>query len=836
MRPLPTLVLFAIVLSLASAVVNAATVETSEESMPSSEVKAGSDEATEADWARAGRNPKDKRALTADPQLVTMQFRDAPIDSMLERLAQTLHVAFIKSGELKETVSIINAQKMPPEEALQLVEAALALKGYSLVRLGPKLYQIVGKDRVVATGAPLIRDPSQAISATGEFVTTVVRLKHAKPDILSDALEDLVDTKIGEKIVCHEPAGALVISATARNLERLVRLVETLDVPDIKLRKVTAVIDLEHASPITVVKQLNAMMGKDDPNPTTLVPESRLKKVIVSASDRKRIEQIRDLIRNLDQPGSKPPAQVARVYRLKRAPAATVAGILSALYGDVKTASAAPSEDSQDLQYLNSPKGDSDESIFDTPSAGPAGGATQGATHGAVIVKEKADRPNRSLSADQAGPSIRPPSHSVRIVAEPLTNSLAILASEEDHAQVEETIAALDINPMQVLVEVVIAEVQMSRGHHFGIDLANLSGSNDIRTDFGKLAKNDGNNTNLTGMRAYVLSGDSFRALVHALHTDANVNVLASPKLFANNNQDAQILIGRQMPVLTGRTVTSGGNLLSNVDYKDVGTKLKIRPQINLDKAVTLKLQQEVKTVTGTGVEGNPILDTRQAQTTATVMDGEAVVIGGLLQDEDSVILQRVPGLGRLPILKWFFGTRDRETSKRELVFVFRPHVVEGPGTTPPGVPSEASRMSSYLLDKSPFRDRNIRAMPVSVVPYSKYVPEHREHTREYREDLRELAEARDAGREAGKKADPTRPWKLTSQSKTVKPATTRYLELRQQLYGATDKPTKTKSSRHDFDRTRIHGSVHSSESSSDRSTISTGSRLPCGGCQGTLN
>jgi len=168
-------------------------------------------------------------------------------------------------------------------------------------------------------------------------------------------------------------------------------------------------------------------------------------------------------------------------------------------------------------------------------------------------------------------------------------------------------------------------------------------------------------------------------ALVNLYKTDSDVNILSTPYLLVNNNQEAEIKVGKRVPMVTATRITEDETVVKTYTYEDVGIVPKITPQINPEGFVTLKIHQELQKVLGETIHDAPVLAKRETDTTVTVRDGQTIVIGGLMREDKSVVERRVPGLGRIPGLGWLFKRKIEVTEKISLVIFLTPHVVTTP-------------------------------------------------------------------------------------------------------------------------------------------------------------
>ncbi len=272
------------------------------------------------------------------------------------------------------------------------------------------------------------------------------------------------------------------------------------------------------------------------------------------------------------------------------------------------------------------------------------------------------------------------------IVADKLTNSLIIIAAPTQYEDLEKIIAKLDIPRQQVLVEALVAEVTLEKFLNLGVEWAIME---ELRPD---KAHQPFGGTHF-GMRPELLAGTLYGmtlglykdeatnigALVNLYKTDSEFNILSTPYLLVNNNQEAEIKVGKRVPMVTATRVTEDETVVKTYTYEDVGINLKITPQINPEGFVTLKIHQEIQKVLAETIHDAPVLAKRETDTTVTVRDGQTIVIGGLLRDDKSVVERRVPGLGRIPGLGWLFKRKIEVTEKISLVIFLTPHVVTTP-------------------------------------------------------------------------------------------------------------------------------------------------------------
>ncbi len=288
----------------------------------------------------------------------------------------------------------------------------------------------------------------------------------------------------------------------------------------------------------------------------------------------------------------------------------------------------------------------------------------------------------------------------MRIVADPVTNSLVVLATKRDYQLIAEVLKKIDVVPRQVLLEVNIAEITLDKTLQFGVEYALAEGK------LNETLSQDNSNTSvfrtapkglpvgglLTGVQRLPSSGafavisdrEHFNIFINALQTRTNVKMLSAPHIIAADNREAHILVGRSIPILTSTqtSTVAVSNIVNSVQYRDTGTILTILPQVNSKGLVNMQLRQEVSDVQqGAEAFGNtnsPAFTTREAETTVVVQDGETVIIGGIITDTIQHTRNGIPYLMDIPVLGHVFRVDNDTTSRTELLVLISPYVIRG--------------------------------------------------------------------------------------------------------------------------------------------------------------
>jgi general secretion pathway protein D len=287
----------------------------------------------------------------------------------------------------------------------------------------------------------------------------------------------------------------------------------------------------------------------------------------------------------------------------------------------------------------------------------------------------------------------------VKVVADKATNALLITADPSDIKSVGRIIDKLDIRRRQVLVEALIVEVSGNAAQRFGVEWmasggagAGVQNFKNLKTTGKALSVNAALPTpasaavtlasaSPTGLTLGVVNKAlSIGALVHAMESDNNANVLSTPNLLTMDNEEAEIVVGKNVPFLTGQNVTQGGtaNPFQTIERKDVGLTLRVTPQISGGNSVRLKIYQEISSVDGgTAAQGGIITSKRSIKTVVLANDGQMIVLGGLMRDDNSATVQRVPCIGAVPLLGEPFKFTENTTTKTNLMVFLKPHIIK---------------------------------------------------------------------------------------------------------------------------------------------------------------
>ncbi|MFC7461138.1 type II secretion system secretin GspD [Hydrogenophaga defluvii] len=617
---------------------------------------------------------------------ITLNFVNADIEAVARTMATLTGRNVVVDPRVKGNMTLSSETAVSPTQAFNQFTAALRLQGFAMVE-AQGLYKVVPEaEAKLQSSAVSVANEGARAPAGNQIVTQIFRLNHESANNLVAVLRPLISPN--NTINVNPGTNALVITDYADNLQRIGRIVAALDVSNasdvevIPLRHALAadlapmVLKLIESGPSGTPTAAAAGQGQTDSSfRTTLLAEPRSNALVLRAANPARVALVRSLVDKLDQPSSGNASGNIHVVYLKNADAVQLAATLrAAMVADGGGNTPASSGAAGNMNTSNTPR-----------TAGILGTGNAAAT---------------APVSTNAGPST-----GGQIQADPTTNSLIITAPEPQYRQLRAVIDKLDTRRAQVYVESLIVEVSAEKAAEFGIQWQSLVGRagngviGAIGTNFGGAATGNilnlaaqggsGSITNLpqTGLNIALvprINGTYYLgALARFLETEGDANVLSTPNLLTLDNEEAKIVIGQNVPFVTGQYTNnnSGGNGAVNpfqtIERKDVGLTLRVRPQIGEDGTVKMTLFQEVSSVVETSISSaaGPTTNKRSIESTVVVDDGAIIALGGLLQDSYDGKVDKVPGLGDVPIFGNLFKN-DRRTRKKSNLMVFLRPVV----------------------------------------------------------------------------------------------------------------------------------------------------------------
>ncbi len=683
-----------------------------------------------------------------------IEFNNAPVSAVLEYYAKMTNRSIISAPNVLSVppITFRSQTELTKEEAIQALDSVLAINGIGTVPMGEKFLKIVQIATAKQEGLPV----GGSLPAGDTLVTQVLPLKYADVAEVAVALEPY---KHGYgQIIQLAKSNSILISETGANISRMLEILKFVDQPS-PLRVQTKVYILSHAKASEVVARLNDIVsqtaqlgaratapGQPAPVPTptpagqprrapgagaataAVGEESVVEgKVIITSDERtnkifllsrpSNFDFFDRVIAELD--AKVDPDVITKVVPLSYADAEDMAGRISALISGGATPTTTRRR-ATTTGTTTTGQGRSQVSIPPPPAGSLGAGGSAGAVEGFLQFAQ-----------------------GVRILPDPRTNSLLLMATKEDMARLMSLISDLDTPVSQVLVEAVIAEVDNSGTLDVGVDMVKRLFQNGQVIQTGSSGASPGTvpPVNLQNLTGQLLSGlvsnaaplalaagtgglsyfATFKnlgldAVLRLASTTSKVKILSTPIIMTLHNQEADILVGesRPFPSATVANVVASGStaVSSSVEYKDIAIELKVTPRINPDGYVTMDIMQKINDVgepvdIGGGTVVNAITK-REATTSVAVKDGSTIVLGGLISETKGVAETKTPFLGDIPLLGTLFRSKNTSKIRKELLVFIRPTVLRNDAEAV----AEARRRSRMLkaneeleLDKQFRRD-----------------------------------------------------------------------------------------------------------------------------------
>ncbi|WP_372615325.1 type II secretion system secretin GspD, partial [Aquicoccus sp.] len=557
---------------------------------------------------------------------LTLNLRDTSISNLIDLVSEETGTNFIVDPRVRGNITVVSTRPVPRDELMDLFQDILKVHGFAAIP-GESSTRIV-PDAQAKQDTPTILDSETDEDNDvrgGDIVTHVIALRHVAAAQLVPVLRPLIPQG-GHLAAATEP-NTLLISDTRSNVQRIRALVERMDLP---FADDYEVVELRHARADELAEQLQVLAGEGTGELATpqVLADRRSNAIILSGREESRL-RLRALIAQLDRETEE---GNARVHYLKYARAEEVAELLR------------------------------------------------------NIAEKSPD-----IDPDEQGGS------GIHIQAHESTNSVVTYGPSDFIRDFDIIVEQLDIRRAQVLVEAVIAEVSSDRVQDLGVQwgaignsgagILNFSGAGSpgiLELAAGVEGFLDGSVSSPPDIGDGLTAGGSgstgstrIAALVNMLQRDTSSNILSTPSLLTLDNEEAEIVVGQNVPFIVGRSLEDSGQAFDTIRREDVGVKLRVRPQINQGNAVRLEIEQEVSQLApGTSDAADLITNTRTLATHVLIDDGDMLVLGGLIEEQQTDSEARVPGLGDIPGIGRLFRADRNQTEKRNLMVFLHPRIV----------------------------------------------------------------------------------------------------------------------------------------------------------------
>lgn len=627
--------------------------------------------------------PADVKQGGPEPGII-LNFKDAPLDTILEYLSEVAGLVVVRETAVEGRITVISRKPIAADEAVSLLNSALKEKGYAAISQG-RILKIVPLADAKKLNIPVHsgNDPA-AIEPSDRVVTQIIPIWHVDAVKLKQDIAPLISTYA--ELAANASSNSLILTDTEANIRRFVEIVRAIDDSMSAVTEVR-VFQLKYANATNAAQLINNLFkidattqsqgiagglgrffaGRGAPPGAAAQPSAGNEatgqgrgglKVTAAADDRTNtlvvsappdvLKVIESVVKELDSSTNETQAVV--VYHLNNANAANMQTVLNNLFG-VQVSSA---------------------------GGGATATRTGSASSTAAANRQRSStQPGVNPAASSSGNTPDSLTGQVYVIADPDTNSLMVMTASKNFSRVKEIIAQLDQPVPQVLIKVLIAEVTLDKSFDLGTEFSAL----DLNAaGHGTTAATSFNLSNMgAGITIGLLQKDITVTLA-ALQKVGKLDVLSRPYILGSDNQESKITVGQEVPFITNTRETDTGQTINTIQYQDIGIILDVTPHINPEGLVTMDISQEISTLTGTTVPisetvSAPVFAKRSATSRVAIQDGQTIVIGGLMQDQKTDDIKKVPLLGDIPLVGSLFRRKTTENTKTELLIFLTPQV-----------------------------------------------------------------------------------------------------------------------------------------------------------------
>jgi len=660
---------------------------------------------------------------------IMLDVRGLDIDHLLKLLGEAAGLTIVKDPTIAGPVTIIAPKPVSIEEALEILNSVLGIRGFTAVRQGQVL-KIVALDKAMSmtTETHVGADPSSILPGD-RIITQIVPLANLDCNQVVSQLSPLAMAP--ESIMAGATTNSLYITDTASNVQRLLGIINEMEK---RSSAGTRVFSLKYVSADEMADLLTGILsgsagGAPGPYEQRLLPQRvpagraapaprpptaaaataaggvqffsdpRTNSLIVVTGP-ERLEVIAKWIAEFDRPVDY--SSTLAFLPLQHARADEVADLLNQAFGGAaaakSTSTTAPRTPRREGVGSTSATGGAYQSRSAFPESGLASeegrttvlAVAPDAEGASAVLTQAGEAPQQGRTGEgRVVPLIE--ARDVTVIADLTTNSLIVNASPEKLELVKALVKQRDVVPTQVLIQGIIAEVNLSKRTQLGLEFS-LTSNNIFRTgaegtvkqNFGlEQEDSEGIPIPLTGL-SWTVTKTDFSGLLNALASDSNVNILSTPKIFTTSGKKATIDVSTQVPFAKGQFTSSiGGGISTSFDYQSVGIVLEVTPIVSQDGTVTMEVSQTADDLIRFEELAAdlklPVISKRLAEATVWAQDGDTVVLGGLMADRTTKTVSGVPLLKDLPLIGWAFRSTDSRKEKTELLVFLTPQVVRAP-------------------------------------------------------------------------------------------------------------------------------------------------------------
>ncbi len=611
-------------------------------------------------------------ATVAEGGDITLNFVDADIREVMKAtLGGILGVNYTVAAEVQGLVTVQSGRPVPREALLSTLETILRMHGVAMVREGG-LYRVQPLQGA-ARGNAAIRLGMSGASEGDAYGIQVVPLYYVSAAQMAETLRPIA--REGGVLHVDETRNVIMLGGTRFELAALLEAVEIFDVNWLSGMSF-GLFSLEYADALTLADELNAILGDGKRGVAgglvRLVPVERLNAVLAVSRQHRYIQQVRQWVERLDKPGGGGSGgdRELYIYFVQNGKAVDLAAVLSDVFAG------------QGQQQLSAARPEPGRLA---PGLEPVQiGDAQAQTGGDVQGEQQAQRqpaPTTAVSRPAAGAGITlSQGGQIRVVADEERNALLISGTQGEYRSILRALKQLDRRPLEVLIEVTIADVTLTDRLEYGVRWFFQSGNHGVTMS----DLSDGAIASSFPGLSYVYSVTNAKSVLDLLSSITDVEVISAPQLLVLNNQEAQLQVGSEVPVATQQSTTIdpdpliADRIVSTIELKSTGVILKVRPRVNDSGLIIVEIEQEVSQVSQDAAAGSltPTISKRVITTTAAVQSGQTVALGGLIQDNKTNTKVGIPGLSAIPFLGALFRYTTDTITRSELLVLVSPRII----------------------------------------------------------------------------------------------------------------------------------------------------------------
>jgi general secretion pathway protein D len=608
-------------------------------------------------------------------------FENADIKTVINAVSRETGKNFIVDPRVQGKVTLISNTPLEKDELYQVFLTLLQTYGFLVIPDGANMFKIVPDSVAKYQEVPAYTQAGEKGTTGSAVMVKVIPVRNGTAEQFVGLLRPLLP--LSSEISAYTPNNALIISSTGSKINEIEKIIHSLDTP---AQGTIEVIPLHYASANDIAASVKSMMpaASNSPGktPIMIAADNNSNSILISGASQDRTN-IKTLIKKMDTltyDATKVSNTVVVNLRYLNAKdfAPILQNVASGESGGISVSSSVTDGSGKKSDGTGGSGSDALTAIRGLYAATDAGKSSSAATTSSYA------------SAGGAGNS-----SGIHIQAEPATNSLIIDGSAAQIRSLKAVIAKLDVQPQQVLVEALIAEVDESAMQQLGIQWGTIPPSNAQFSGLtpGSAGSATGSNTSAGGNVPVFDNGFSavtgglgvgivevgrIKTLITALRNNAATNILSTPSLVVLDNEEAEIKVGQKASFNVGsyQNIAGGGGIVNQTETQDVALQLKVTPQISQNDTIRLKLEHQNDVLTSQTQNGNPIVNDSQFKTNVLINSGQILVIGGLISNDTEESVQKVPLLGNIPVLGRLFQYRNDSVTKKNLLIFLRPIIL----------------------------------------------------------------------------------------------------------------------------------------------------------------